>query len=123
MTKLNWHSVYYRELVMSISVTADAAKHIRTMLEKRGNGIGLRFGTKQSGCSGFAYTVDFADRINNDDHVFDSNGVKIMVADADLPRLQGTQIDYTRTNALCQGFSFDNPNVKNQCGCGESFNT
>ena len=106
---------------MSLSVTQNAAEHIRTMLTKRGRGIGLRLGTRKSGCSGYAYTVDYADQVGQDDLVFESQGVKVIVARPELDRLDGMQLDYVRTNALNEGFEFNNPNVKDQCGCGESF--
>lgn len=106
---------------MSIQLTETAAHRVRTMLEKRGHGLGLRLGTRKSGCSGFAYVVDYADAIGPDDAVFESRGVKVVVDAASLPNLQGMELDYVRNNALNEGFEFRNPNVKESCGCGESF--
>ncbi|MGF1546024.1 MAG: HesB/IscA family protein [Thiotrichales bacterium] len=106
---------------MSVTLTVTAADHVRRMLEKRGHGLGLRVGTKKSGCSGYAYTVDYADDLAENDQVFEAYGVKVIVDPASLARITGMEIDYVRTNALNAGFEFNNPNVKNQCGCGESF--
>ncbi len=106
---------------MSVELTEAAAGHVSTMLAKRGSGVGLRLSTKKSGCSGFSYVVDYADAIGPDDAVFQSHGVKVIVDRESLPRLEGLEIDYVKTNALNQGFEFRNPNVKNTCGCGESF--
>jgi iron-sulfur cluster assembly protein len=106
---------------MSISLTKSAAQRVKTMLEKRGQGVGLRIGTRKAGCSGFLYEVDYADNVNENDIVFESNGVKVIVDKNSLPNLDGMQLDYVRTNALNEGFEFNNPNVKDICGCGESF--
>lgn len=107
---------------MSIQLTEAAADRVRTMLEKRGEGIGLRLGTRKSGCSGFAYVVDYADEVTDNDTVFETNGVKVVIDRNSLPQLEGIELDYVRTNALHEGFEFNNPNVKDTCGCGESFN-
>lgn len=108
---------------MSVTLTENAAKHVGAMLAKRGRGLGLRLGTKVSGCSGFSYVVDYADSINdNDDVVFESFGVKVVVDNKSMPNLHGTVIDYVKNNILNEGFEFQNPNVKDLCGCGESFN-
>ena len=106
---------------MSIRLTENAARHVRSMLARRGAGVGLRVGTRKSGCSGFAYDVDYADEIGKDDIVFESHGVKVVVQAGSLPRLEGMEIDFVKTNLLNEGFEFRNPNVKNTCGCGESF--
>lgn len=106
---------------MSIQLTENAAQHIRRMLDKRGSGIGLRLGTKKSGCSGFAYLVDYADEVGDQDVVFEDHGVKVVVDRASLPRLDGMELDYVKSNILNEGFEFRNPNVKDSCGCGESF--
>lgn len=105
---------------MSIELTETAAERVRTMLEKRGHGVGLRLGTRKSGCSGYAYQVDYADEIGDNDTVFESNGVKVVVANDSLQFLDGMQLDYVKNNALNEGFEFNNPNVKDECGCGES---
>lgn len=106
---------------MSVQLTEAAAKHVSSQLEKRGKGEGLRVATKKSGCTGYAYVVDFADAIASNDHIYESHGVKVIVDDASLPMLDGMTIDFVKTNALNQGFEFRNPNVKDACGCGESF--
>lgn len=106
---------------MSVSLTQTAAQRVKTMLENRGTGVGLRLGTRKSGCSGFAYVVDYADTIGATDQVFESQGVKIVVDEKSLPFLDGMEVDYVKTNGLNEGFEFNNPNVKNMCGCGESF--
>ena len=105
---------------MAIQLTENAARHVQTMLEKQ-SGLGLRLGTRKSGCTGFAYVVEFAEAINPDDQVFESHGVKLVVDDASLPLLDGMTVDFVQQNVLNQGFEFINPNVKNMCGCGESF--
>jgi len=107
---------------MSIELTTAAAQRVRAMLEKRGHGVGLRLGTRKSGCSGLAYVVDYADAVGPDDVAFESHGVRVVVDAASLPALDGMQIDYVRTNLLNEGFEFRNPNVTDTCGCGESFN-
>ena len=107
---------------MEVTLTEKAAARVNNMLQQRGSGLGLRLGTRKSGCSGFAYVVDYADAINEEDTVFESHGVKIVVDRASLPQLDGMSIDYVKTNALNEGFEFNNPNVTDTCGCGESFN-
>ena len=106
---------------MAVQLTESAADHVRTMLTKRGHGLGLRIGTKKSGCTGFAYVVDYADQLADDDQVFESHGVKVVVDDRSLEQIDGMEIDFVRDNVLNQGFEFRNPNVKDECGCGESF--
>jgi iron-sulfur cluster assembly protein len=91
------------------------------MLSKRGRGLGLRIGTRKSGCSGFAYDVDYADDLGPEDRIFESHGVKVIVDGTSLDRIDGMEIDYVRSSLLSQGFEFRNPNVKSTCGCGESF--
>jgi iron-sulfur cluster assembly protein len=105
---------------MTISCTEKAALQIKKQLEKRGAGIGLKLGVKKSGCSGFAYTMDYADNLNPDDKVFEAFGVKVVVAEPDLEFLDGIQLDYRR-EGINEAFQFNNPNVKGTCGCGESF--
>lgn len=108
---------------MAVSLTPAAAEHVAKMLAQRGKGQGLRLGTKKSGCTGFAYVVDYADEITEDDQVFENDGVKVIVDNRSLPMLDGTEIDFGKTNLLNSGFEFRNPNIKDQCGCGESFST
>jgi iron-sulfur cluster assembly protein len=105
---------------MAITVTDNAAQRIRTFLDKRGKGIGLRLGIKTTGCSGLAYVLEFVDEPNPEDQVFESQGVKIIVDPKSLVYIDGTELDYGK-EGLNEGFKFENPNVKDQCGCGESF--
>lgn len=106
---------------MQVSLTESAAKRIENMLAKQGHGIGLRLATKKSGCTGFAYVVDYADQVNEDDVVFEMHGVKLVVDKESLPLLDGMVVDYGKNGILNEGFEFKNPNVKDMCGCGESF--
>jgi iron-sulfur cluster assembly protein len=106
---------------MNLKLTENAAKHINQMLEKRGHGVGLRLSTRQYGCSGFGYVVDYADEVKDNDEVLDSKGVKLVVDQDSLKLIDGTTIDYVKMNALNEGFEFTNPNIKDSCGCGESF--
>ncbi|WP_374328441.1 iron-sulfur cluster assembly protein IscA [Azonexus sp.] len=106
---------------MAITLSDKAAKHVAGFLQKRGKGIGLRLGVRTSGCSGMAYKLEFVDELNADDQVFETHGVKVIVDAKSLPYLEGMELDYTR-EGLNEGFKFNNPNVKDQCGCGESFN-
>jgi len=105
---------------MAISLTETAASHVRNFLAKRGKGVGLRLGVKTSGCSGMAYKLEFADEIGSDDLTFDSHGITVLVDPKSLPYIDGMELDYTR-EGLNEGFKFNNPNVKDACGCGESF--
>ncbi len=105
---------------MAIYLTETAAERVRTFLAKRGKGEGLRIGVKSVGCSGKAYTVEYADVINPEDRVFESHGVKVIVAADNVAYLDGTEVDFTK-EGLSEGFRFNNPNVKATCGCGESF--
>ncbi len=105
---------------MAITITSQAAQHIKGMLEKRGKGEGLRFGAKPDGCSGYSYLVDYADAINADDTVFEEHGVKVVVAKKSLSLIDGTQIDFV-VKGLNSAFEFRNPNADASCGCGESF--
>jgi iron-sulfur cluster assembly protein len=105
---------------MSISLTNAAAERVRSFLQRRGHGIGLRLGVKKTGCSGFAYVVNYADDVGNDDVVFEDNGVKVVVDRDSLSYIDGTQVDFVK-QGLNEAFRFRNPNVKGECGCGESF--
>ncbi len=106
---------------MSLSLTPVAAERVRKFIEKRGKGAGLRVGVRTSGCSGMAYVIEYADQIEPDDLVYECHGVKLIVNPKSLSYLDGTELDYTR-EGLNEGFKFNNPNVKDSCGCGESFN-
>ncbi|ASK26699.1 iron-sulfur cluster assembly protein IscA [Neisseria chenwenguii] len=103
-----------------ITITENAANHIRSFLGKRGKGLGVRLGVKTSGCSGMAYNLEFVDEAAPEDQVFEEHGAKVFVDPKSLVYLDGTQIDYTK-EGLQEGFKFENPNVKDSCGCGESF--
>ncbi len=105
---------------MNIQLTENAATHVRRMLSEHPQAKGLRLGTRKSGCSGYAYVVDYADAIGEQDQVFESLGITIVVDQASLPRLDGMTVDFVRTNALNSGFEFINPNARDACGCGES---
>jgi len=105
---------------MSVSITASAAEHISKCLKERGQGEGLRVKVKPSGCSGYAYVLDFADQIEADDQVFEEHGVKVLVDQESLTVLDGTEVDYVQ-DGLNRYFRFNNPRVKDECGCGESF--
>jgi iron-sulfur cluster assembly protein len=106
---------------MAITLTENAANRVRSFLDKRGKGAGLRLGVRNSGCSGKAYVLEYADRVEPEDIVYESHGVKVIIDPKSLVYLDGTEVDYTR-EGLNEGFKFSNPNVKNSCGCGESFN-
>lgn len=106
---------------MSITMTTAAVDHVRKFLADRGKGLGLRLGVRTSGCSGMAYVLEFADGLESDDRVFEDQGVKVIVDPKSLLYLDGTELDYTK-EGLNEGFKFNNPNVKDACGCGESFN-
>lgn len=105
---------------MAITLSEKAAAHVQKFLLKRGKGLGLRLGVKTSGCSGMAYKLEYVDEEGADDEVFESFGVKIFVDAKSLPYLDGMQLDYAK-EGLNEGFKFNNPNVKDQCGCGQSF--
>lgn len=105
---------------MAITLSQNAAMHIRKQLAKRGRGIGLRLGVKRVGCSGFAYTMDYADAVGTNDEVFESNDAKVVVDREALAYLDGMNVDFRR-EGLSESFKFDNPNVSATCGCGESF--
>ncbi len=106
---------------MAVTLTEAAATHVQKFLSNRGKGQGLRLGVKPSGCSGMSYVLEFVDAISPEDAVFENYGVKVVVDPKSLLYLDGTELDYTR-EGLNEGFKFNNPNVKNACGCGESFN-
>ncbi len=105
---------------MSITLTEKAANQIAKQLEKRGKGLGLSLGVKKAGCSGFAYVVNYADEVGEDDRVFEQHGVKVIVKAGDLEFLDGVEVDYTR-EGINEAFRFNNPKAKGTCGCGESF--
>jgi len=105
---------------MAITMTEPAAARVKTFLANRGKGVGMRVGVKTNGCSGMSYVLEFVDEINPEDEVFDVNGVKIVVDKKSLVYVNGTEVDFIK-EGLNEGFKFNNPNEKGQCGCGESF--
>lgn len=105
---------------MSISLTEKAAKRAKRYLDSRGKGVGLKFGVKTTGCSGMAYILEFVDEVGPEDQVFESHGIKILVDPKSLIYIDGTELDFVK-EGVNEGFQFNNPNVKDSCGCGESF--
>jgi iron-sulfur cluster assembly protein len=106
---------------MAISLTDAAADRVRSYLEKRGTGIGLRLGVTQTGCSGYSYVINYAESVDANDVIFEDKGVKVVVDPEALSLIDGTEVDFVK-NGLNEAFSFRNPNIKGECGCGESFN-
>ena len=106
---------------MAITLSESAANRVQKFLDQRGKGVGLRLGVRTSGCSGMAYTLEFVDETLPEDIVFESFGVSVLIDPKSLTFLDGTELDFVR-EGLNEGFQFNNPNVKNSCGCGESFN-
>ncbi|NBV88463.1 MAG: iron-sulfur cluster assembly protein IscA [Betaproteobacteria bacterium] len=105
---------------MAITLTEQAAQHVSRYIEKRGKGLGVRLGVRTTGCSGLAYKLEFVDDSEPEDQVFESHGVRVFVDPKSLAYLDGTELDFGR-EGLNEGFRFNNPNVKSECGCGESF--
>ena len=106
---------------MAISMTEAAANHVRRSLEGRGKGEGIRLGVRTTGCSGLAYVLEFVDELADEDTVFENHGVKVIIDPKSLVYLDGTALDFVK-EGLNEGFRFNNPNVRGECGCGESFN-
>ena len=106
---------------MAISLTEAAAAHVRRSLENRGHGEGIRLGVRTTGCSGMAYVLEFVDELQSDDEVFESFGMKVIIDPKSLAYIDGTELDFVR-EGINEGFKFSNPNVRGECGCGESFN-
>ena len=104
-----------------VTLTDRAAGHVQRYMAKRGRGVGLRLGVRTTGCSGLAYKLEFADDVRPEDHRFESNGVTVLIDPKSLAYLDGTELDYVK-EGLNEGFRFNNPNEKDRCGCGESFN-
>ena len=105
---------------MAITLTETAANRVEKFLANRGKGIGLRLGVKTTGCFGMAYTLEFVDEMQPEDMAFESHGIKVIVDPKSLVYIDGTELDFTK-EGLNEGFKFNNPNVKDECGCGESF--
>ena len=106
---------------MAISLTDAAADRVRSYLEKREKGLGLRLGVTSTGCSGYSYVINYAESIDEKDVVFEDKGVKVVVDPEALSLIDGTEVDFVK-NGLNEAFSFRNPNITGECGCGESFN-
>jgi len=106
---------------MAITMTETAAKHITSHLAQRGQGLGVRLGVRTSGCSGMAYVLEFVDEMNDDDQIFEDQGIKVIIDEKSMLYLDGTRLDFVK-EGLNEGFKFENPNVSSECGCGESFN-
>ena len=105
---------------MDITFTQQAAKQVAKNLERRGSGLGIRLGTKTTGCSGLAYVLEYVDKLNIDDNVIETGGIRVVVSNQSLVYLKGLTVDYVR-KGLNEGFEFINPNERDRCGCGESF--
>ncbi len=105
---------------MAITLTESAAKQIQTQLAKRGKGLGLRVGVRKVGCSGFAYTFDYADEVRAGDRSFESHNARVMIDADSLSFLDGSRLDFVK-QGFKRTFKFENPNVDSTCGCGESF--
>ena len=105
---------------MAVTLSESAARHVSNFIAKRGKGVGIRLGVRTSGCSGMAYKLEFADEVLADDVAFESHGLKVLIDPKSLPYMDGTELDFVR-EGLNEGFKFNNPNVKGECGCGESF--
>ncbi|MES9971032.1 MAG: iron-sulfur cluster assembly protein IscA [Candidatus Thiodiazotropha sp.] len=106
---------------MGITITQAAADRVQAFLANRGKGLGIRLSVRTSGCSGMAYEMEFVDEVQEDDQVFEDRGVQVVIDTKSLVYLDGTEVDYAR-EGLNEGFKFNNPNAKSECGCGESFN-
>ena len=105
---------------MAITLTENAAQHVRSQLQQRGKGLGIRVGVKTTGCSGMAYVLEFVDELDTGDEVFEEHGVRLYVDPKSLVYIDGTQMDFVK-EGLNEGFQFTNPNAAGECGCGESF--
>jgi len=105
---------------MAISLTKPAAERVRSYLDARGGGIGLRVGVRETGCNGYAYVINYADEVTDTDVVFEERGVKVVVDQESLKLIDGTEVDFVK-EGLNEAFCFRNPNITGECGCGESF--
>ena len=105
---------------MAITLTSKAAERMSDYLTNRGSGIGVRLSVQTTGCSGLGYNMEFVDSTNDDDTLFEDNGVQVIIDGKSLIYLDGTEVDYVK-EGLNEGFEFNNPNAKAECGCGESF--
>jgi iron-sulfur cluster assembly protein len=106
---------------MAISLTDAAADRVRSYLKKRNAGLGLRLGVTKTGCSGYSYVINYAEEVGAEDVIFEDKGIKVVIDPEALALIDGTEVDFVK-NGLNEAFSFRNPNIKGECGCGESFN-
>ena len=106
---------------MAISLTESAARRVKSYLDDRGTGVGLRLGVTKTGCSGYSYVVNYADDVGEADVVFEDRGVTVIVDPEALALIDGTEVDFVK-QGLNEAFSVRNPNISGECGCGESFN-
>ena len=105
---------------MAISLTESAANRVKSFMADRGSGLGVRLGVRKTGCSGFAYVINYAEGPEPGDAIFEDRGVRVFVDAASLSLIDGTIVDFVK-QGLNEAFRFRNPNVKGECGCGESF--
>ena len=105
---------------MALTLTENAARHVANQLAARGKGLGIRVGVTTTGCSGMAYVLEFVDELDDDDRIFEDHGIKLVVDPKSLLYIDGTEMDFVK-EGVNEGFAFHNPNVKGECGCGESF--
>jgi iron-sulfur cluster assembly protein len=105
---------------MAITMSKSAAEHVASQMASRGKGLGIRVGVTTTGCSGMAYVLEFVDELEDSDEVFEDHGIKIVVDPKSLVYIDGTKMDFVKSG-VNEGFEFRNPNVKGECGCGESF--
>ncbi|HEY5718700.1 MAG TPA: iron-sulfur cluster assembly protein IscA [Motiliproteus sp.] len=105
---------------MAITMTEAAVNHVAKFLQNRGKGAGIRVAVRTTGCSGMGYVLEFADEYNPEDQVFEAGGVRVIVDPKSLVYLDGTELDFVK-EGLNEGFKFNNPNARSECGCGESF--
>lgn len=106
---------------MKISMTNAAVARIKSLMNDMNQPLGIRIEIKNSGCSGYTYVMNFAESNNVNDNIFDNNGALLVIDNESLQLIDGTEIDYVK-EGLNEGFKFNNPNAKDVCGCGESFN-
>ena len=116
----SWQIISRELHTMAISITENAAQHVAEQLANRGHGLGIRVGVTTMGCSGMAYVLEFVDKLEAGDQVFENQGVKIVVGLKSLAYIDGTEMDFVK-QGVNEGFEFSNPNAKGECGCGESF--
>ena len=105
---------------MAVTLSLAAADRVRSFLAARGHGVGLRLGIKRTGCSGYAYVVNYAEDVGPGDTVFEDQGVKVVVDSGSLALVDGTEVDFVK-HGLNEAFKFRNPKATAECGCGESF--